>query len=372
MGQQFKLRANIRFFDSLSEYFAASELGADDAILISGSVQRSFSDQIPDTCPVLVTSQYHKGEPTVDQADAIRADLPGHCRRIIAIGGGTVLDLAKMLIMKTPSGTTEELFLAPEQAECERALVAIPATCGTGSEITGTTVSELPRLHTKRGVTMDALVPAETILIPELLKELPYSVFATSSVDALIHAAESFMSPNATPHSTLFSREAIRLILRGYRCVLRRGPKHWADCAREFLLASDYAGIAFSSAGCAAVHALSYPLGGEYHIPHGEANSLVFAAVFHKYKEKEPGGRLAGLAMLLSDCLNVPETEALDALFAMVDEILPRKPLRDYGIPHGQLALFAESVLKNQTRLLKNNYVPLSREDMLAIYESVY
>lgn len=127
---------------------------------------------------------------------------------------------------------------------------------------------------------------AKSILIPELISGLPYKFFATSSIDALIHAAESSLSPKAYPHSELFSKEAIRLILDGYLYVMEHGKDSWTDKAEQFLIASNFAGMAFCSTGCAAVHALSYPLGGGYHIPHSEANQLVFAAVFRKYKEK--------------------------------------------------------------------------------------
>ncbi len=159
----------------------------------------------------------------------------------------------------------------------------------------------------------DLMFPVKSVLIPELLAGLPYRFFATSSIDALVHAVESRLSPKATPVSQLFSTSAASMILEGYRYVADRGPAHWIDKAGVFQLASSYAGMAFCSAGCAAVHALSYPLGGGYHIPHGEANQLVFAAVFRKYREKKPTGGLHELEALLRHCLGVPAAEALSS-----------------------------------------------------------
>lgn len=318
---------------------------------------------------------YGKGEPTTAMVDALRADLPQGLRRIIAIGGGAVMDTAKMLSLHTSAGKTEALFSLSSDAEKPVRMFdvyAIPATCGTGSEVTNACAVELESLHTKRGLNNDLMFAAKSVLIPELLTGLPYRFFATSSMDALIHAVESYLSPRSTPVSRLFSTAAVTMILEGYRYVAEHGPTRWTDRAKEFQLAAAYAGLAFCSAGCAAVHALSYPLGGSYHIPHGEANQLVFAAVFRKYKEKKPVGALNELEDLLGRCLEVPAEEALETAFRLFDRIQPRKPLREYGISDSEFQGFAESVTAGQQRLLSNNYAPLSEEDMVEIYCSIY
>ena len=227
-------------------------------------------------------------------------------------------------------------------------------------------------LHTKRGLNNDLMFAKKAILIPELIFGLPYKFFATSSIDALIHAVESYLSPKATPISELFSEKAIRMIVEGYRYVVANGRDKWTDKAGEFQIASTYAGLAFCSAGCAAVHALSYPLGGGYHIPHGESNQLVFAATFRKYKEKKPVGKLNQLEALLGELLGVAPEQALDTAFRLFDEVQPRKPLREFGIFRDEFRGFAEGVMAGQTRLLNNNYVPLTVEDMVEIYESIY
>ncbi|MBR2881023.1 MAG: iron-containing alcohol dehydrogenase, partial [Prevotella sp.] len=98
---------------------------------------------------------------------------------------------------------------------------------------------------------------------------------ATSSVDALIHAVESFLSPKASPFTDLFGAKAIEMIMKGYAKIIERGgntKENRADLLKDFAIASNYAGIAFGNAGCGAVHALSYAHGGAFHIPHGEAN----------------------------------------------------------------------------------------------------
>ncbi|MCQ4720652.1 iron-containing alcohol dehydrogenase, partial [Flavonifractor plautii] len=102
------------------------------------------------------------------------------------------------------------------------------------------------------------------VLIPELLEGLPFSVFATSSIDAQVHAVESSLSPKATPYTKLFGYKAIEMIIMGYQRIATEGREALLSLLEDFLVASNFAGIAFGTAGCAAVHALSYPLGGKY------------------------------------------------------------------------------------------------------------
>ena len=370
--EQFKMCTTLQFYDSFQEFTAGMAFGQEDLILSSASLYEKFIRPLGLECPVILPSAYGKGEPSTVQVDAIRQAMPKGIRRIIAIGGGSVMDIAKMLSLEVSSGKTEDLFLSGEEPRKVYEIVAVPATCGTGSEVTNACAVELVSLHTKRGLSNDLMFPPKAVLIPELLYDLPYRFFATSSIDALIHAVESYLSPKASPVSELFSEKAVRMILEGYLYVTEHGKETWTDRARNFQTASTYAGLAFCSAGCAAVHALSYPLGGGYHIPHGEANQLVFAATFRKYKEKQPVGKLNRLEALLGEILGTEADGALDAAFELLDRIQPRKPLREYGITEEQLRPFAEGVLAGQTRLLNNNYVPLTVDDMVSIYQAIY
>lgn len=372
---EFKMHTNLVFANTLREFAESENLGAGDFILTNEFLYEKYLKPLNLSCGVAFLESYGQGEPTTAMVDAIRADLPQGVKRVVAIGGGAVMDTAKMLSLHTSAGKTEALFdLSPGAEKPARIfdVYAVPTTCGTGSEVTNACAVELESLHTKRGLNNDLMFASKSVLIPELLSGLPYRFFATSSIDALIHAVESYLSPKATPISRLFSTTAVTMILEGYRYVVERGAERWTDKARDFQLASTYAGLAFCSAGCAAVHALSYPLGGGYHIPHGEANQLVFAAVFRKYKEKKPVGVLNELESLLGRCLNVPAEEALEAAFRLFDQVQPRKPLREYGISDSEFQGFAEGVTAGQQRLLGNNYVPLSVEDMVEIYRSIY
>lgn len=369
----FSMHANMVYADSFRDFIESEQIGGKtDFILTNAFLHDQFIRPLRLNCGLCLIETYGSGEPTTDMVDAIRADLPEGIRRLIAIGGGSVIDTAKMLSLRVSSGKTEDLFLSDETPERIYDIYAVPTTCGTGSEVTNACAVELTALRTKRGLNNPLMFPQKSVLIPELIAGLPYRFFATSSIDALIHAAESYLSPKASPLSELLSCEAIRLITGGYRYLIQNGPASWTDRAADFINAANYAGLAFCSAGCAAVHALSYPLGGGYHIPHGEANQLVFAATFRRYKEKQPVGKINKLEELLADCLGVEPKAALEASFDLFDRVLPRKPLRDYGIAETEFRGFAEGVMAGQTRLLNNNYVPLTIEDMIDIYQAVY
>lgn len=368
---RFSLPTVIESADSFREFAQRTAICAEDLILTNEFIYEPFIRPCDLTCPVLFQERYGAGEPNDEMIDAIRRDIPKDTERIIAVGGGTVIDIAKVL---TFSGdwSAEDIFMGRVVPEKSRRLIVVPTTCGTGSEVTNVTICELRQMKTKKGLALDTMYADLAVLIPEMLQTLPYKFFATSSIDALIHAVESFLSPNASPHSEMYSRQAMEMILRGFFYVRDHGPDSWKEKAEDFLIASNMAGIAFGHAGCAAVHALSYPLGGAYHIPHGEANQLMFAAVMRKYKEKMPVGKINCLEDLFGEILGVCAAQALAALYELMEDILQRKGLREYGIKEEELTIFADSVIEGQQRLLKNNYTALTREDMLDIYKSCY
>ena len=254
-----------------------------------------------------------------------------------------------------------------------RAIMAMPSTtCGTGSEVTNISILALLSRRTKKGLAHESMFADQAVLIPELLKGLPFSVFATSSIDALIHAIESSLSPKASATTKLFGYQAIAWILKGYLAIRDQGPDARFPLLSQFLLASNYAGIAFGNAGCAAVHALSYPLGAVYHVPHGESNYAMFTGVMKQYLAIRSDGAIAELNAFLAQLLDCPPEAVYEALEDLLSCLLPKKALHEYGMQEHELAEFTDSVLANQQRLLQNNFVPLSREQIYAIYRSLY
>jgi 4-hydroxybutyrate dehydrogenase len=154
------------------------------------------------------------GEPSDEMAEAIYKDMPKDVKRIIGIGGGTVMDLCKLFILKQVSPVLD-LFDGKIPVEKEKELILIPTTCGTGSEVTNVSVMALVSRNTKKGIADNALYADKAVLISQLLKTLPFKVFATSSIDALVHAVESALSPDSSASFRVFSYNAIELILKG-------------------------------------------------------------------------------------------------------------------------------------------------------------
>lgn len=212
----------------------------------------------------------------------------------------------------------------------------------------------------------------EAVLIPQLLEGLPYRFFATSSIDALIHAVESGLSPKATPYTELFGYKAIEEIIRGYQVIAEKGEKARKELLNQFLTASNFAGLSFGTAGCAAVHAMSYPLGGTFHVAHGEANYAVFIGVMKKHMEIRQDGKIQKLNHFLSELLGCSYEEVYEKLEELLNKILSKKTMKEYGATREMLAQWADSVIEGQQRLMVNSFVPLGRNEVLEIYEGLF
>lgn len=391
----FSIHSTIVEFENFGQFAEAFALNERDLILTNQFIYEPFIQPTGVSCPPVFQEKYGAGEPTDVMIDAICADIPDGIERIIAVGGGTVIDIAKVLIL-SGDGNAEDKFMKRCPVGKARQLIAVPTTCGTGSEVTNVAVTALTRQNTKMGLALDCMYPDQAVLIPQLVATLPYQFFATSSVDALVHCVESYLSPKATDYSQTFSVKGIDTIVRHYRKVVEAGLETWSDHAAAFLRASNYGGIAFGNAGCAAVHAMSYPLSGKYHIPHGEANMLMFEAVIRHYLKLDPNGRIVNLGRVLAEAFDLNPSgddwnagvflsglaqSALevtgpagiwDRLFNLLDAVLKRSPLNTYGVQRDELEDFCDSVIAGQQRLLGNNYVKLDKSDMMAIYLSCY
>ena len=166
--------------------------------------------------------------------------------------------------------------------------------------------------------------------------------------------------------------KAMEMIIEGFGKVLKNGPTYRQQLAREFLTASNLAGIAFGNAGTGAVHAMSYPLSGVYHVTHGEANYQFLTAVFSAYQRKQPGGKIEKLNGFLSGLLNCREADVYMELESLLNQIIKRKQLREYGMKEQETESFAKSVEESQQRLLNQSYVKLTWEEMQEIYRQLY
>lgn len=362
----------IHSFKTFEEFCREFSISEGDLILTNEYIYKPVMKEQNLKCSYIFQEQYGSGEPTDVMVDAILSQVNKiGPKRIIAVGGGTIIDIAKILALKD-AVNVDELF-DKDSLEKERELIIIPTTCGTGSEVTNISVVNRTRKGTKMGLTSPSMFADYAVLIPEFLNTLPYYVFATSSIDALIHAVESYLSPNHTDYTRMYSVKAIEAILSGYCRVAQNGPDARFEDNERFLKASNYAGIAFGNSGCGAVHAMSYALGGKYHVPHGESNYQFFTDVLKKYQSKKPDGAIKDIGELILNTIkrcgfDSNESDGIAALEKLLSKILPKKRMRDFGAVESDVAEFAKSTVENQQRLLKNNYVFLSQDEIEEIY----
>lgn len=372
--KQFQIKPVIQCFDRFSDFIDSVQLGPNDCILTARTLYQQWLQPLHSESRALIFEDYGRGEPTDEMVERILTDFnTSGCTRVIAIGGGSILDIAKLLALKPSQSTVQELFDGQVQPTKDKELMLVPTTCGTGSEMTCIAIVGIPSKKTKKGLAVPALYADRAILIPELLYSLPKSVVVTSSLDALTHALESFVAPRAHAYSELFSIEAIRLLLKAYQTLAAEADDGIRSVAGDLLRASNYAGIAFGNVGVGAVHALAYPLGENYHVFHGEACARFINAVFQVYRDKNPEGKLHRLTELLAQLFDCSETQdPWRELALLINRLQPEKPLREYGMAATDIESFADSVVREQQRLLVNDYVDLSRDEIRDVYQRLW
>jgi len=289
---------------------------------------------------------------------------------VIGLGGGSSLDVAKLVALIAGSGEALADAYGVGNARGPRLpLLLAPTTAGTGSEVTPISIVTTGA-HTKMGVVSPLLLPDIALLDPDLTLGLPAAVTAATGVDAMVHAIEAYTSasPNANPVSKALAREALRLLGGAIETACRDGANREARGA--MLLGSMLAGQAFANSPVAAVHALAYPLGGHFGIPHGLSNALVLTHVMRFNLPAATAAYAALAPCAFPDC--PPDAEAfiarLEALCAGIG--LPPR-LRDAGVPEDALDLLADDAMK-QTRLLVNNPRVVTRADAYGIYRAAW
>jgi alcohol dehydrogenase class IV len=298
---------------------------------------------------------------------------------VLGIGGGSSLDVAKLVALL--AGSEEDLDEAwgVGNAKGPRLpLVLVPTTAGTGSEVTPVSIITLPG-DEKRGVSSPLLIPDAAILDPELTLDLPAHITAATGIDAMVHAIEAFASksPNNNPLSKTMAVEALELLGQNIETAVLR-PKNRA-ARGSMLLGAMLAGQAFANAPVAAVHALAYPIGGRFHVPHGLSNALVLPHVL-RFNAAGPGGARELYAQLgphvfpdLSSCDGTQAACAafIDRLEKLSNDLGLETRLRQVGIHEGDLPQLASDAMK-QTRLLVNNPREVTETDALHIYRQAY
>lgn len=304
----------------------------------------------------------------VDAARAAGADL------VVGFGGGSSLDTAKLvaLLAKTPQELPAIYGIGLAQGP-RLPLIQVPTTAGTGSEVTPIAIVTTPS-HEKKGVVSPLLLPDLALLDGRLTLGLPPAVTAMTGIDAIVHAIESFTTRNRkNPLSDALAKKALQLLHANLPAAVEGGRD---PVVREaMLVGSLFAGMAFANAPVAAVHALAYPLGGHYHLPHGLSNSLVLGVVLD-YNLDAAQAEYAELGRVILPALSgAPDAEAARAFVAEIRRLVATMPyaqtLREAGVRADDLPLLARDAAVIQ-RLLVNNPRPVAEADALALYQAAF
>jgi alcohol dehydrogenase len=314
-------------------------------------------------------------EPPLELADeGAKLALRKKCDGIVGIGGGSAMDLAKAVsVLAAHRGKAEDYLGLNRVPGPGLPKVMIPTTAGTGSEVTFTAVFIRKKLKKKEGMNSPYLYPELALLDPELTLTLPPHATATTGIDALCHAIESYTSVNASPISEMISLEAIGLISDNLRTAVHDGGN--LDAREAMLLGSLYAGLGLANAGVTAVHSLSYPLGGKYGVSHGLANTIMLPRVV---AFNLPGARekFVDIAETMGEKVgDLPLREAAYLAVAAVESLIEDcgvlTTLEELKIPEEDFPELAKAAM-TVARPLANNPCKMTLDDMVEIYQERY
>ena len=326
----------------------------------SGMEYRIFDDLIPEP-------SYQDVERVVKETENFRGDL------IIAIGGGSVMDTAKLCsVLKDAEYTVKDLLDDPAIAEKQIKTVMIPTTCGTGAEATCNAIVAVPEEQSKKGIVNDNMIPDYVLLDAQMIRRLPRSIVAATGVDALAHVVECYTSKKATPFSDTYAMEGAKLLFHNIRAAFAEQDN--MEAKNSMLLGAFYGGVAITGSGTTAVHALSYPLGGRYHIAHGVSNAILFAHVM-AFNKDACSHRLASLCDgVFPELAGRTEEEKAQYMIDQIADIVKATEiptdLSTFGVKMEDLDFLVDAGSRQQ-RLLVNNMKELSLDDIRNIYLKV-
>ncbi|MBP1918982.1 iron-containing alcohol dehydrogenase [Youngiibacter multivorans] len=303
----------------------------------------------------------------VDRFKATNAEL------IIAVGGGSVMDTAKLAsVLFTNEYTVRDLLADPSKAVKNIKTLMIPTTAGTGSEATPNSIVLVPEKQMKVGIVNDEMISDYVILDAVMIKKLPRKIAAATEIDALSHAIECYTSNKANPFSNMFALESLDLIMNNIEEACNNPEA--MEAKNSMMIASFYAGVAIATSGTTAVHALSYPLGGKYHVPHGVSNAIMLMPVmrFNEPMCRELFAKAYDRVSRSNPALTVEEKSKwmLNRLQEILVNLDIPTNLKDYNVPESDLDILVESGMEVQ-RLLVNNMRHVTHEDARALYLEV-
>lgn len=352
----------------LNEFKPEKILVVTDETLVKIGLLEKFLSSVTETFQVTVYTDVEP-EPSITCAERLVSfSREGGFDCIIGLGGGSALDLAKLaaVIPQNEGNVTDYLNLTGTMRLTHKGVpkILIPTTSGTGSEVTDIAVVSL--VGTKDVVTHDYLLADIAIVDPQLTVSVPKRITAATGIDALTHAVEAFLSVNANEATDALAIKAVELISSSLKQAVENGEDQEA---RTFMSYGSYlAGLAFFNAGVAGVHALAYPLGSQFKLPHGESNAVLLPYVID-YISSSCMEKLNTLCDILG--MKWSQQDYFEIFYKLVEEVGLPTTLKEYGIPQESINSLTEDAIK-QTRLLARSPKQLTKDDIFQIYSMAY
>ena len=315
-----------------------------------------------------------KAEPTLNDFNQVLSKARSFSAdSVVGIGGGSVLDITKLVAAFVHSNQqAEDCFGTGFIQKKGLWFACLPTAAGTGSEVSPNAILLDERDHLKKGIVSPYLIADAAYVDPKLTWTVPAKVTADTGMDALTHCIEAYTNKFAHPSVDIYALQGIRLIAAN----LERAVKNGQDIeAREALaFGSLYGGLCLGPVNTAAVHALSYPLGGEFHIPHGLSNAILLPSVM-KFNRPAALKRYAEVAIALGCEPGKDDNETaqrgVDFIYQLAEAVGIPKKLTELGIPQTAVDGMAKAAMEVQ-RLLKNNPREVTEQDARDIYNSLY
>ncbi len=302
--------------------------------------------------------------------DAVDIFIKNNCDAVVGLGGGSSMDVAKAVsYFAINKRDIKDCYGVEKLSHKRMPLIQIPTTAGTGSEVTNIAIFTLESKQ-KMGI-VDPLIYADFVILDaNLTLNLPSTITAYSGIDAMVHAIEAYTTKlKKNPISDSLAKEALYLLGKNIK-IVHEDPKN-IKARENMLLGSTLAGMAFTNAPCAGVHALAYPLGALFKVPHGLSNSLVLPEVikFNLLSVKSLYMEIADLCIPELKDKEIDINDFLNGIYNLIDELQIPKKLKEVGVSHNDIPKLAEDAMQ-QERLLVNNPVKIEYNDAIEIYKA--
>ena len=345
----------------------------DEGIIKNGIIDKALKSLRESNIEYTIFSDVKADPPESNIIDSTKICIQKSVKGVIGIGGGSSLDVAKVTAVLSKGQEQLNQIYGINNIKGERLpLILIPTTAGTGSEVTPVSIVTTGKSE-KMGVVSSKIIPDAAILDPELTIGLPPHITAATGIDAMVHAIEAYTSKsqNNNPISRSLAKKALRLMGESIEKAVHNGSD--IDARSNMLLGSMFAGQAFANSPVAAVHALAYPIGGHFKVPHGLSNALVLPHVlkFNAVTNPKIYSEIAYCVFpeLKGNSTQEIAQEFVENLANLSKRCGLQQKLREVGIKNDSLDMLAKEAM-NQTRLLVNNPRDLTEKDALHIYKA--